>query len=162
MSSINPETEELLREAIQGNGDAVEALLARHRERLRRMVAVRMDRRLSRRVDPSDIVQEALTTAGARLPEFVRDRPLPFVAWLRRLALERLAQIHRYHIRTSKRAVGREAVSDLGLPDDSAAQLVDLLADPGSSPSCAVLREEQRQRVRLMLQQLPTPTSTCW
>lgn len=156
MTIMNSQTEELLREAIRGNADAVEVLLARYRERLQRMVAVRMDRRLRRRVDPSDIVQETLMTAVAKLPEFVRDRPLPFVAWLRCLALERVAQIHRYHIRTSKRAVGREAVGDMALPADSAVHLIDLVADRGSSPSRAAIREEQRQRMRSKLQQLPT------
>jgi RNA polymerase sigma-70 factor (ECF subfamily) len=45
-------------------------LLKRHRARLRRMVAVRLDGR----VDPSDLVQETLAEAAARLADYLRTR----------------------------------------------------------------------------------------
>jgi len=82
----DPETEELLRNA-SGGGPAVDVLLERHRKRLRRMVTVRLDRRLAPLVAPSDVVQEALADASRKLNDFLRDRPLPFYPWLRRLAL---------------------------------------------------------------------------
>ena len=84
----DPETEELLRTA-SGGGPAVALLLERHRNRLRRMVAVRLDSRLAPLVNPSNVVQEALGVASRKLDDFLRDRPLPFSPWLRRLAWER-------------------------------------------------------------------------
>src|SRR5207248_2646216 len=88
------ETEELLARARRGDDSARQTLLARHRDRLGRMVAVRLDRRVAPRVDPSDVVQEALFEADRRLPEYLREHPLPFYPWLRRIAWERLVKIH--------------------------------------------------------------------
>ena len=73
-----PDTEDLLRRARSGDESAVEQLLERHRSRLRQMVAVRLDPQLAARVDPSDVVQEAITDAALQLPDFLHDRPLPF------------------------------------------------------------------------------------
>src|SRR5262249_26545307 len=69
-------TEPLLRQAGQGDAAARDELLARPRPRLRAAVAVRLDRRLAPRVDPSDVVQETLAEAARRLDDFLRDRPL--------------------------------------------------------------------------------------
>jgi hypothetical protein len=79
--------------------------VARHRERLRRMVAVRMDRRLAPRMDPSDIVQDVLADADRELTDYLRRRPVPFYPWLRQLAWDRLIDVHRRHVRAGKRSV---------------------------------------------------------
>jgi RNA polymerase sigma-70 factor (ECF subfamily) len=60
------ETEELLDRVVAGDARARERLLERHRARLRRMVAVHLDRRVLVRVDPSDVVQEALAEAAEK------------------------------------------------------------------------------------------------
>ena len=83
------DTEMLLERVARGDAIAREQLVARHHDRLRRMVALRLDRRLAARVDPSDIVQESLVEAHQRLADYVRDRPLPFYAWLRQFAWNR-------------------------------------------------------------------------
>ncbi len=59
-----PDTEELLNRAGRGEESARQDLLARHRARLRQMVALRIDRRMAARVDPSDVVQDALADAA--------------------------------------------------------------------------------------------------
>ena len=151
------ETEELLRCAsASGAGDvALEQLLTRHRDRLRRMVAVRLDRRLAPLVDPSDVVQEALADASRKLDDFIRDRPLPFYPWLRRLTSERIIQCHRRHLGTQKRDVTRTERLDRPLPDESAAVLADRLAASGTSPSrAAIVRDEQSLRLREVLNRL--------
>jgi RNA polymerase sigma-70 factor (ECF subfamily) len=84
------DTDELIARASKGDDLARQQLLVRHRDRLRQMVAVRMDPRLAARVDPSDIVQEAPADATVHLSDDLRDRPMPFYVWLRRLAWERL------------------------------------------------------------------------
>ena len=53
-----PDTEKLLDRAGAGDWTARQQLLMRHRNRLRQMVALRIDRRMAARVDPSDVVQE--------------------------------------------------------------------------------------------------------
>src|SRR5436853_3869317 len=102
-----PDTEQLLDAAARGDGQARGRLLERHRKRLKRMVAVRLDRRLAPRVDPSDVVQETLAEAARRLDEYLRARPMPYYPWLRRLAWVRLDKLRRRHT-AGRRDIGRE------------------------------------------------------
>ena len=60
------QTQELLERARAGEAPAVNALLDRHREALRRMIDLRMDRAIQQRVDASDIVQDVLVEANRR------------------------------------------------------------------------------------------------
>jgi RNA polymerase sigma-70 factor (ECF subfamily) len=153
-AAAHPDTDELLDLAGRGDVPARHQLLVRHRARLTKMVAIRLDRRLAARVDPSDVVQETLADADRRLDDYLRDRPLPFYPWLRRLAGERLIDLHRRHVRARHRSVEREAPWALPLPDESVVALADRLAADGTSPSRHLLRQELRQRVRAALDQL--------
>jgi RNA polymerase sigma-70 factor (ECF subfamily) len=153
MTQAQPDTEELLRRTGAGDRSARGALLERHRDRLRRMVAVRMDSRLAARVDPSDVVQEALAEADRRLDRYARERPLPFYPWLRQLAWDRMAEQHRRHVRAGRRSVRREE-GPWGLPDASAEELAQRLFAGGDSPSAGVQRQELRDRVRAALEGL--------
>ena len=148
------ETEELLRRAERGDSSAVQLLLDRHRSRLSKMVAVRMDSRIVARVDPSDVVQETLMQATRKLPDYLHNRPLPFYPWLRQLAWERLVHLHGQHVTAQKRSVNREGRLQIGLPDESAVQLADHFMASGTSPSDRVIRDEMRQRVRTALEKL--------
>jgi RNA polymerase sigma-70 factor (ECF subfamily) len=154
MSPQDPDADELLMRAGRGEGAARHQLLAMHRDRLRRMVAVRMARRLAARLDPSDVVQEALADAGQRLDEYLRDRPMAFYPWLRHFAWERLVDMHRRHIQGQGRSVTREQARDAGLPDASSAALVDRLVGSGTSPSQRLIRAELRERVQAALARL--------
>jgi RNA polymerase sigma-70 factor (ECF subfamily) len=147
-----PESEELVDRAARGDEAARHLLLARHRDRLKRMVAVHLDRRLAARVDPSDIVQEALLDAHRELSDYLRRRPIPLYPWLRQLAWERLLKSHRAHIKVQKRSVGREERRNLALPEESAVQLAQRLIAAGTSPSRRMIRDELRQRVRAALE----------
>ncbi len=141
MDTMMLDTDELVEAAARGSDDAVQALFARHRDRLRRMVAARIDPRLAARVDPSDVVQEALGDAARVLPEYFRDRPLPFHDWLRQFAWDRLMKLHRHHIGTQRRSVAREHRPSV-LPDDTAYELGSRLAAGGTTPSQDLIREE--------------------
>jgi RNA polymerase sigma-70 factor (ECF subfamily) len=147
VGSNEPDTGELIRRAANGEREAADALLARHRDRLRRMVAIRMDKRLVSRVDPSDIVQEALTEASQKLPHYLKQERLPFYPWLRQLAWERLIGAHRRHVGAKARTVTREEPEAMVLPDHSAVQLADRLLASGTSPSVRMIREELRATV---------------
>jgi RNA polymerase sigma-70 factor, ECF subfamily len=149
------ETDRLLRDAARGDETALRSLLERHRERLRRMVALRLDSRLSARVDASDVVQEALIDAARKLADYERDRPLPFYPWLHRLTAERLAVVHRKH-RRGTRSVGLEQHASAWC-DDSAQMLVDHLVASDTTPGHDLVREERRQRVRDALERLTPP-----
>jgi RNA polymerase sigma-70 factor (ECF subfamily) len=149
------ESEALLERAAGGDERARHELLSLHRDRLKRMIAVHLDRRLAARVDPSDIVQEALVDALGELSDYLRRRPLPVYPWLRQLAWERLLKWHRAHITVQKRSVGREAPHHLPLPEESAVQLAHRLVAAGTSPSRRLIRDELRRRVRAALEATP-------
>ena len=117
MAQNGAETDALLELAGRGDDQARQRLLERHRSRLKRMVAVRMDGRLAARLDPSDVVQEALADAARDLPEYVRSQTMAFYPWLRQLAWDRLVRLHRDHINTQRRSVNREAAALLPLPE---------------------------------------------
>jgi RNA polymerase sigma-70 factor, ECF subfamily len=153
MPSTAPDTDELLDRTAAGDQHARSRLLERHRQRLRRMVAVRMDPRLASRVDPSDVVQEALAEAAGKLDAYLGERPLPFCAWLRRIAWERLVALQRRHVHARRRSVGREEPG--GLPEQSALELAERLCARGSSPSRQAQLGELRTRVRAALEALP-------
>lgn len=148
MKTETPETMDLIERAERGDDPARQALLSRHRARLRRMVAARMDEALAARVDPSDVVQEVLAEAHRTLDVYLRDRPLPFYPWLRRLAWEQLAKLYRRHVGSRKRSTLREEAGGFGLPDRSALALAERLVAGGTSPSRHLMREEMRDRVR--------------
>jgi RNA polymerase sigma-70 factor (ECF subfamily) len=148
------DTEELVERARDGDDNARQALLTRHRQRLCAMVAARLDRRLAARLDPSDIVQEALAEAARKLDDYLRDRPLPFYPWLRQLAWERLVKLHRHHLHTAKRSVRREEPDHLALPDRSGQELAERLMTSGTSPSRRLVRDELRARVQTALARL--------
>jgi RNA polymerase sigma-70 factor (ECF subfamily) len=147
-------SEDRIERAGRGDEVAREQLLTCYRDRLRKMVAFHLDRRVAARVDPSDVVQEALAEAARKLDDYLRDRPLPYYPWLRRLAWERLVKLHHRHLRASRRSTRREAPAVLNLPDDSALELASRLLDSGTGPAERLLREELRSRVRTALDRL--------
>jgi RNA polymerase sigma-70 factor (ECF subfamily) len=143
--------DQLLKRAAAGDRSARDQLLDQYREKLTRMVAVRLDRRLAARVDPSDVVQEALADAACRLDDYLRERPMPYYPWLRRLAWDRLDKAHRRHT-AGRRSVDREQLH--ALPNESAWQLADQLLAPNTDPACAAMRKEKRERARALLDRL--------
>ena len=161
MSPAPPDTEELLERSVRGDATARQELLVCHRARLRRMVAVHLDRRLGARVDPSDVVQEALANAARHLDEYLRDRPVPFYPWLRQFAWERLCKLHRHHIHAKRRSINREE-PDMPLPNESVRQLAHRLLAGGTSPSRRLSRQEQREQVHAALAELRRRIGRFW
>ncbi len=155
VASSNCDTETLLQRVVEGDRSAREELLVRHRGRLRQMVAFRLDRRLAARIDPSDVVQEALAEAAQKLSDYLERRPLPFYPWLRQLALQRLVDLHRSHIQAQKRSVTREEAQALPLADESALELADRLMGSAGSPIGHLLRDELRAQVHAALLRIP-------
>src|SRR5438552_923127 len=154
MTHQQVDTDELIARAGRGDNAACQQLLVRHRDRLKRMVAIRLDRRVAARIDPSDIVQEALLEAAQKLAGYLRDRPVPFYPWLRRLAWEHLLDTHQRHIAAQKRSTTREERQAPGLPDESALELAKRLVASGTSPSNHLIRNEVRGRVQAALAQM--------
>lgn len=152
MFAFDEDTDRLVNLAVQGDLAARDRLFARHRDRLERMVAVRMDNLLRARFDPSDVVQEAYMEVSRRLSEYGQTRPIPFYPWLRQIAWERLVELHRWHFR-KKRSVVREQ-HDVPLSDESFCHLAEGLVASRSSPSGRLVRHELVERVRRAMSSL--------
>src|SRR4051794_39835567 len=90
--------DDLPRRARDGDPAAQAALFARYRDRLRRMIHLRLDRRLSGRVDASDVLQEVYLEVGKRLAAGGADPNLPFFLWLRLVTGQKLTDLHRHHL----------------------------------------------------------------
>jgi RNA polymerase sigma-70 factor (ECF subfamily) len=153
-SGSNAGTDWLVEQASRGDPDARASLMERHRSRLKQMVSLRIDPRLAARVDPSDVVQEALAAAYPRLDGYLRDRPLPFYPWLRQFAWDCLLQLHRRHVAAHRRSVSREEAWQPGLSSESVLRLSQRLLAPGRNPSSELIRKELRGRLQVALAKL--------
>ena len=145
-------TDLLLSRIGQGDAAAGPTLFAAHRRRLRQMIAVRLDPRLSARLDPSDVLQDVFAEASQRLADYARQRPIPFYPWLRQIAWQRLVKLHERHVYAEKRSVGREVWRALN--DASAEHLADRLIDSATSPSGRLARKEALDRLARELARL--------
>jgi len=149
------ETQELLAQARDGNADARNQLLERHREGLRRMIGLRLDKGVQRRVDASDVVQDVLIEANRRLTDYLSKAGMPFHVWLRHLARDRLIDAHRRHRGAARRSVDREHhLAGPRLNDTSAADLAALLLDRQMTPAAAATHHELERRFATALETL--------
>lgn len=145
-------TQQLLLDAGQGDAAAVNSLLDRHRDALNRMVRMRLDQKIQRRVGVSDIVQEVLAEASRRLADYLQNPAMAFHLWLRQIAQDRIIDAHRRHRVSAKRSVDREQTIALPAGDDqSSVQLIAQLGDPELTPAAKVAQQEM---VRLVEQAL--------
>lgn len=154
MDEPQPDTDLLLNRASAGDPSATQELLDRYRPRLRGMVAVHLDQRIQARIDPSDVVQEALAEAFEKLPGYAQQRTISFYPWLRQIAWQRLVKLHHKHLRATRRSVEREDRGELPLTEDSILQLADKFTSSLTEPGEALVKQEIRERVRAGLNEL--------
>src|SRR3954467_1024143 len=145
MSDDSEELTGLIQKAAAGDEPATQELFARHRDRLKRMVHLRLSRRLQGRVDDSDVLQETFLDVARRLPEYTADPKLPFYLWLRHMAGLKLAEIHRRHLGTQLRDADREVTLHRGgLPEADSVSLAAHLLGQLTTPSQAAIKAEPR------------------
>jgi RNA polymerase sigma-70 factor (ECF subfamily) len=146
-------TERLL-ELIKGNSpEALEELFRRYREPLRKMIAARLDTRLQSRIDVSDVIQETLMEANRRIDRYIDEQPIAFYPWLRQIALNRMIDTYRRHLKAEGRDIGRENPQMRNL-NEPGIDLVNLLAGSLTSPSEALDRQELRDALHAALDEL--------
>lgn len=142
------ETEDLLVRVAGDDPAAEDRLWERHREPLRRMIGLRLDRAVVRRVDASDVVQEVLLKASRRLADYLKDPALPFHLWLRQIARDHVIDAHRKHRVAGGRSVDRERPTAGPFADRSSLDLAGELRDPCPTPAAEALRGELAARFR--------------
>jgi RNA polymerase sigma-70 factor (ECF subfamily) len=145
-----------LHRIAQRDSGAVDQLWRKYRPALRRMIDMRLDRAVSRRVDASDVVQDVLIRASDRLGEYLRDPVLPFHLWLRQIARDQLIDAHRRHRQAARRSVDREEglythAPGAGSDDRSSLDLAARLRDSALTPAAEALRKELRCRFQIAI-----------
>jgi RNA polymerase sigma-70 factor, ECF subfamily len=137
---------DLLHRALAGDESALAALFDGYRDRLRRMIRLRLDRRLSGRVDSSDVLQEAYLDVRKRIAEYARDPAImPFHLWLRLIAGQKLTDLHRYHLGAQMRDAGQEVSLHRGpFPQANSVSLAAQLLGKLTSASKAAIRAEHK------------------
>jgi RNA polymerase sigma-70 factor (subfamily 1) len=154
VDTSNADTDVLVRRAAGGDSRAEAEIFERYRCRLRRLVAMRLDRRIGQRVDPSDIVQDVLKTAHERLSDYVAVPQVSFYVWLRQIAWDRIVDAHRRHIRAERRSILRESRCTPVVNDDSVAELAHSVSNSSIMPARRALRAELEARVKAALLEL--------
>jgi RNA polymerase sigma-70 factor, ECF subfamily len=148
-------TEKLLADAEAQKTGAVDELLGQFREPLRKVVNLRLDPVLARRVDASDIVQDVLIEATQRLREYLKKPNMPFHLWLRHLAQDRIIDTHRRHRLAQRRSIDKEQpIQRPAWAEDSSASLVADLVDSDRTPSTEAIRLELQKKLEAAISEL--------
>jgi RNA polymerase sigma-70 factor (ECF subfamily) len=149
MAGDEAEIIEQVRRAAAGDQDAARELFSRYRDRLKRMVHLRLSRRLAGRIDDSDVLQEAYLDVARRLNEYLEGPPGPFFLWLRNMTGLKLAEVHRRHLGTQLRDADREVTLHRGgLPMADSVSLAAQLLGTLTTPSQAAIKAETRLYVQ--------------
>ena len=155
MANQAGDSDALLARATSGDERALAELFSNYRDRMKRMVKLRLDRRLSGRIDPSDVVQEAFLEASKRLPEYARKRDMPLLLWLRLVTGQKLTDLHRVHLGAKMRDAALEVSLYRGaLPEASSVMLAGQLLGQLTSASRVAIRAEVRLQVQAALNSL--------
>jgi RNA polymerase sigma-70 factor, ECF subfamily len=150
--SENSHSSDQIAELHRGGPAALARVFTDHRDRLRRMVELRMDRRVVGRVDASDVLQEAYLDASQQLDRYLADPPMSLFLWLRFLTGQRLMQIHRQHLGAQKRDARQEVVLHRGaMPEADSLSLSCGLLGAITSPSGAAIRDEVQTQLQKVI-----------
>ena len=148
-------TAELLAGAKAGDAEAGPQALERHRDALRRMVQMRLDRKVQQRVDVSDVVQDVIIEASQRLDDYLKNPAMPFHLWLRHMARDRIIDMHRRHRVSAKRSVDREQQLVVNAAQDhSTIEIVAQICDRQMTPAAAATMRELAVRFEAAIEQL--------
>lgn len=127
--------------------------LADYRDYLQILARLQLGRGLRGKLDPSDIVQQAILRAHTHLDQFSGRTEAEWLGWLRTILGNVLCSVAR-EFDAAARNIGREVSFESSL-DESSTRLAHLLSTEGSSPSLAAVRAEELCRLAQALVQLP-------
>ena len=144
----------LLARARAGAPDALGRLLERYRHYLGILARVQIGRRLQRKVEDGDLVQETFLEAHRAFGRFRGGTEPEFVQWLRQILAARIAMLVRHYFGTQRRnaELERELTDEL---DQSSRLLSHAFVASGTSPSGRAARHEQAVMLADALARLP-------
>jgi RNA polymerase sigma-70 factor (ECF subfamily) len=144
-----------MQKAAAGDEAAMAELFGQYRDRLGRMVALRMDRRMQGRVDASDVLQDVYVDLAQQLPGYVKAPKLPIFLWMRRLTGQRLSKLHREHLGRAKRNATLEVSLNRGpMPQASSIVLASQLVGQFTSAGQKAIRAERQLKLQEVLNTL--------
>ncbi len=145
------EDDDLLTRLEKGDEGAIAELFTRHRERLRRMIRLRLDRRLQGRLDSSDVLQDTYVEVARRARDYVAQPTMPPFLWLRFLTGQTLQALHRHHLKVHMRDAGHEVSLRREVPRASSVSLAEMLLGRLTSPTRAARRAEMQLKLQELL-----------
>jgi RNA polymerase sigma-70 factor (ECF subfamily) len=155
MDQTPSEVTHLISRLRAGDRQALGDLFHCYRERLGRMVELRMDPRLRTRLDASDVLQEAYLELARDLDAYRADLKLSPLLWMRLHVGRRLTTLHRRHLGAQMRDAGLEiSLYREALPQASSAALASMLLGRHTSPTQAAQRAERLLRIQEALNTL--------
>jgi RNA polymerase sigma-70 factor, ECF subfamily len=135
-----------------GDERALTELFTRRRERRRRMIRLRLDRRLLGRIDSSDVLQDIYLEVARRAREYIADPNMPPFLWLRFLTSQTLQALHRHHLKVHMRDAGQEvSLRHRVTPQANSASLAEMLLGRLTSPTRAARRAEMQLKLQEVL-----------
>jgi RNA polymerase sigma-70 factor (ECF subfamily) len=145
------ETNRLLQRALGSDRQALEQLFARHRERLRKMVRLRLDRRVRSQITSSTVLEEVYAEVVRRIGEYLSAPRLPFFPWLRLVTGQKLQDLHARFLGAQVGDAGQDLTLYRGaLPQvNSAALAAQLLGNRAANH--AAVQAEQLLRLQTAL-----------
>jgi RNA polymerase sigma-70 factor, ECF subfamily len=153
--NVAERTDQLLERLRTQDHEALGELFMLYRDRLWRMLFVRLDRRVNIRCTPDDVLQEAFLDVSRRIAEYLADPAVPFYVWLRFLTVQRLNMIQRAHLGAQMRNVTQEvSLPNAGFTFASAESMAGQLVGHMTSPSQAAIRHELQERLRAALEEM--------
>jgi RNA polymerase sigma-70 factor (ECF subfamily) len=137
--------ESLIDQARASGAEPLGQLLHLYRNYLTILATVQFDRRLRRRLSPSDLVQETLLAAHRDFASFTGSNERQFLAWLRQILIHCLHHAIDAHVKSKKRGVRAEVSLEYvnAAMSHSEVNLANVLADDGPSPSTAIIERER-------------------
>jgi RNA polymerase sigma-70 factor (ECF subfamily) len=144
----------LLKKGDGPESPAFNEILIKHRDRLRRMVEIRMNQRLQSRLDASDVIQDTFIEAARALDKYLENPKISVFLWLRKLAGEKLIQAHRKHLGAQKRSAEREQPIYGGAPAATSQALAIQLSGNFTSPSQATVNKESKDQLTAALESM--------
>jgi RNA polymerase sigma-70 factor, ECF subfamily len=129
--------------------DAPAELFARHKERLRRMVRVRLDPCLRGRLDSSRVLDLVYQDFCRRIEEYQGQAGSPFYLWLRQVAGQRLRLLSQEHLGDRPAETGQDVTLYRGaLPAVNSTALAAQLLGQATAATQAASRADMQLRLQ--------------
>lgn len=151
MSPASPSFSACLQKARLGDAAAREHLFAACRSFVGLCARAHLERRLQRKVDASDLVQQSLLDAHRGFEGFRGSTPEEWMGWLKRVVANNAVDLVRHHVQAEGRAIHRERSFGSGGTTNTVPWEP---AQPGTSPSGLLIGQERHLELAQAIERL--------